>query len=274
MRAVFLCAGLLALTALAFPPARAQSSSTARGSAPPQTAKRAQRPQAMAPVPFRAGEALTYDVAWSSYLVAGSAVSRVIERRPSYNSTAYYIVAEGRPIPLITRFYAVYYKMDALLDSFSLLSQRTSLYTEENTRKRYSSTLFNRPARKADFEYRADEDPIKEQIAVPAGVQDGLSTLYTLRTRTFKAGDRLSIPVMDEGMLYTVNVAVRAPEPITVPFGQMSAWNLGITILGPDNQPVGQNVGAWISTDNRRLPLKLQASLPVGDFALVLRSVQ
>src|SRR6185503_19265304 len=95
-----------------------------------------------AAVPFKAGETLTYDVSWSQYLVAGSAVARVVEKRPSYNSTAYYIVAEGRPLPIIARFYKVFYKMESLLDSFSTLSQRTSLYAEEGSSKRFSATTF------------------------------------------------------------------------------------------------------------------------------------
>jgi len=56
--------------------------------------------------------------------------------------------------------------------------------------------------------------------------------------------------------------------------GTVSAWKLRITILDARNEPVGKNIGAWISTDPRRLPVRLQADLPVGSFALTLRSAQ
>ncbi|MGC4085026.1 MAG: DUF3108 domain-containing protein [Vicinamibacterales bacterium] len=182
-----------------------------------------------------------------------------------------YIVAEGRPIPLVARFYSVYYKMDSLLDSFSALSQRTSLYTEEGTRKLYASTLFNRAAGRAQYE---QQDQAALQFPIPRNVQDGLATLYTLRSHTFKAGDSLTIPVADDGLLYTVRFDVGAPASLKVPLGQMDAWPLKITIMDTANQAVGQNVAAWISTDARRLPLKLQADLPVGNFALALRTAQ
>jgi hypothetical protein len=224
-------------------------------------------------VPFRVGETLTFDVGWSSYLIAGSATSQVVEKRQSYGSTAYYIVAEGKPIPLIARFYSVFYKMDSLLDSFSALSQRTSLYQEEGTRKRYVATTFNRRTQKAQFQPEGETGP-SEEFAVPRNVQDGLATLYTLRGRAFRAGETLSIPVADEGMLYTATFDVSGPEPIRVPIGQLDAWNLRITILDAANQPVGRNINAWISTDARRLPVKLQADLPVGSFALLLRTAQ
>jgi len=222
-------------------------------------------------VPFRVGETLTFDVSWSNYLVAGSATSRVVEKRPSYNSTAYYIVAEGKPIPLVARFYSVYYKMDSLLDSFSTLSQRTSLYTEEGNRKVFSSTLFNRSTGRAQFEQQYQPTL---QFPIPANVQDGLATLYTLRGRTFRPGESVSVPVADLGLLYTVKFDVGTPAPITVPLGQLDAWPLRITITDMANQQVGQNIAAWISTDARRLPLKLQADLPVGNFALALRTAQ
>ncbi|MGC4085025.1 MAG: hypothetical protein QM736_23640 [Vicinamibacterales bacterium] len=57
------------------PPARGTQPATKKPAAPP--------PRKEATVPFRVGETLTYDVAWSNYLVAGTATSRVVEKRPS-----------------------------------------------------------------------------------------------------------------------------------------------------------------------------------------------
>src|SRR5579864_6610374 len=59
-------------------------------------------------VPFKVGETLTYDVSWSTLLTAGTAVLTVQDKKPSYNSTAYYIVAEGRPTPLVAKLYPTY----------------------------------------------------------------------------------------------------------------------------------------------------------------------
>jgi hypothetical protein len=277
MRAVSLCATVV----LAAATLHASAQQPGRGGQPaPRTpaapaAKRPTSPPAAqrreAAVPFKVGETLTYDVGWGQYLVAGSATSRVVERRPSYNSTAYYLLAEGRPLPIIQRFYSVYYKMDSLLDSVSALSQRTSLYTEEGTRRRYAATTFNRGARRAQFEVQS-EPPI--EFPVPQNVQDGLATLYWLRGRAFKAGERITVPVTDEGLVYTVNFDVGGPERVKVPLGQFDAWNLRVTILDAANQQVGQDVAAWIATDARKLPVKLQADLPVGEFILALRTVE
>lgn len=285
MRAVFghTAALLVAAIVTAVIPAGAQSTPRAtpgaRGAQPRTPAPTAKRPTAAptprveATVPFRVGETLTWDVSWSQYMVAGSAVSRVVEKRTTGNSAAYYIVAEGKPLPLIARIYALYYKMDSLLDSFSTLSQRTSLYTEEGRDKRSVSMTFNRTARKALFEVYSDP-PGKTEFTVPPDVQDGLATLYALRARALKPGDRITVPVVDQATLYRTTFEVGAPEQVRVPMGTVTAWGLGITIVDPTNQPVGNNIRAWITTDARRLPIKIQADLPVGNFILALRTAQ
>ena len=224
-------------------------------------------------VSFRVGETLTFDVAYSTYLVAGSATSTVVEKRSSSGSNAYYIVAEGRPLPLIARIYALYYKMDTLLDTVTGLSQRSSLYTEEGTRRRTATTQFNRTTRKASFELQAD-GTARDEFTVPADVQDGLATLYALRTRTFKAGEPITIPIADDGVLYSARVEPTGPEHLKLRLGEFDAWNLKVTVTGPTGEQVGKNMAVWMSADSRRLPLKLQADLPVGYFVLALRDVK
>ena len=224
-------------------------------------------------VPFKVGETLSYDVSWTSFLVAGSAVVSLKERKPSFNSTAYYIVAEGRPIPLLERLYSLYYKMDTLIDSATLLSQRGSLYAEEGRDRRTSITQFDRAMKRVFFE-EDSATTTKLDYAVPPDAQDGLSALYALRTRNFKVGDRVDVAVADSGSLYRLQLTAGAPERLRVPFGEETAWALKGLIADADGQLVWDNIAIWISNDARRLPVKMQANLPVGAFILALRAVQ
>ncbi len=272
---------VLSLVALAIglaltPPASAQQARSQGGTQPrrPTPPPPARTPPRTEPAAaLRVGETLTYDVGWQTFLVAGSAVTKVVERRQSSGSMAYYVVAEGRPLPLIARIYTLYYKMDSLVDSTTALSQKSSLYSEEGARRRTATTTFDRRARKARFEVFT-ETTVKDEFEVPQNVQDGLATLYSLRSRTFKAGDKITVPIADDGSLYTANFEVSGPEEVSVPMGDVKAWNLKVTVLNAAKEPVGSNIVAWISADNRKLPVKLQASLPVGKFALSLRTVE
>ena len=224
-------------------------------------------------VPFAVGETLTYDISWSTFLTAGTAVSTVKDKKPSADSTAYYIVAEGRTTPLLSRVYPVYYKMDTLLDSYVLLPQRGTYYSEEGKRHRLRTTQFDRAANKVFFEYQSDTT-VKDNFATSPLTQDALSAIYTLRATAFKAGDRITMPVSDDGLNYMVQADIGPVERVTTPLGQFDAWKVRLTVVDDKQKQVGSNAAIWLSDDARRLPVRLQADLPVGNFNLILREAR
>src|SRR5580765_8462063 len=74
------------------PGARAPAPRTPAARAP---ARPTPPPAREASVPFHVGEMLTFDVSWSQFLTAGTAVSRIVEKKSTAGSTAYAIVADG-----------------------------------------------------------------------------------------------------------------------------------------------------------------------------------
>ncbi len=221
------------------------------------------------PVPFKAGETLEYDVGWSSFVTAGTATVAVKEKKPSYGSTAYYIVAEGRPTPIVAKLYTLYYKADTLLDSFSLLPQRGSLYSEEGKRHRMKTTTFDQGARKASFQVET-RTLVKKDLAIPGFTQDALSAIYVLRSIPFKPGEKFNMPVTDNGQIYKVQMQVGGVEPVKTGMGTINAFKITPVITGPDkDSPRG--LALWISDDPRRLPVKMEAQLLVGTFVVTLR---
>jgi hypothetical protein len=238
--------------------------------APSPAAPVAQAPARDAAVPFRVGETLMFDVSWSQFLTAGTATLQVLEKAAAQGASAYRLQADGRPIALVERFFPVYYKLEAMLDAVTLLSQRTTLYSEENGQKQTATTRFDRRAQRAFHEVQG-EPPVKEGIAMPPNTQDGLSAIYAARGRAFRAGERFTIPIADGGTVYSAEFVTSGPERVVVPFASLDAWKLDVTIRDAQRQPMTTETAAWISTDARRLPLKMQSNLPVGQFMLVLR---
>jgi hypothetical protein len=255
-----------ALTVAAWTALHGAVNVTAQSGAPRSGAKDAD-------VPFKVGERLSYDVTWSTFLVAGNATAVVAERRTGTGSPAYHIIADGRPIPLLQRLYNVYYKMESMLDTVTLLPQRMSLYSEESGGRRLAATIFDRSRRKVLFELDDAGTPLKSELDVPPQVQDGLSAVYVLRAMNFTAGDRISLPITDDGLMYSVHADPVAREQLRVPFGTIEAWRVNVTVLDSAGQPAASAAAGWYSTDARRLPLKLQAKLPVGHFVLLLRAL-
>lgn len=225
-------------------------------------------------VPFRSGETLTYDIGWSSYVTAGTATIAVQQKRASYGSTAYYVVAEGRPTPLLAKLYTLYYKVDTLLDAYSLLPQRGSVYAEEGTRHRMKTTLFDHAAKKVRYEVQT-ATLVKKDMAVPAYAQDALSALYVLRSIPLKSGDKFNMPIADNGNVYKVQMTVGRVEAVQTGMGSIQAIRVTPLILNQDAKGAapGRGMAMWLSNDARRLPVRIEAQLVVGKFTLILRQV-
>lgn len=272
------CAALLAACAcLAATSLSAQKTRTPTKRAPKPTApasapaaKAAPRALVEKPVPFRTGETLVYDVSWSGYVTAGEVTVAVREKRPSYNSTAYYIVAEGKPTGLAARLYTLYFKVDSLLDVYTLLSQRGSVYSLEGKRTRMKTTLFDRRANTAEYEMRTSTI-MKKTLTLAPATQDGLGAIYALRTMPFSVGAKFSIPVADNANKYVVTLTVDGREAIQTGLGSQPAWRVRPTVVDERGHVVGRAMTIWISDDARHLPLRMKAELAVGSFDLTLK---
>jgi hypothetical protein len=240
-----------------------------------QTGKRtgaAPAPKKEMAVPFKAGEILDLDIGWSSYLTAGSATVTVKEKKPSYNSVAYYIVAEGRPTPLLSKLYTLYYKADTLLDAYSLLPQRGSLFVQEGKRHRMKTTTFNQPAKTAKYEVQT-ATRVDKDLSLPAFTQDALSALYVLRSIPMKPGEKFNMPVTDAGDIYKVQMQVGAVEPIKTGLGTINGIKIVPVVTMTKGTPP-RGLALWLSDDARRLPLRIEAQLPVGKVTITLRSAR
>jgi hypothetical protein len=252
---------------------------TAQARPPRPVAKPAPKPAAPKverPVPFVLGETLAYDISWSTFLTAATATVSVKEKRPSYDSLAYYIVAEGQPTALVAALYKLYYKADTLLDAYTLLPQRGSLYSREAGRQHLRATRFLQEARKAEYEVQSGATlsniDTHLDLPMPAATQDALSAIYALRAMELKPGASLILPVSINGAVYRVRVVAGNKEPVTCGLGTLTAWKLTPSLLDAQDEPEAQNMAIWISDDRRRLPLLMQADFPVGTFKLTLRS--
>ena len=263
---------MLCLLATATGEAQAPKALPAPAAKAPAKAAAPPAPKREMVVPFRAGEVLEFDVGWSSYVTAGTATSTVKEKRPSYDSVAYYIVAEGRPTPLLSKLYTLYYKADTLIDVYSLLPQRGSLYVEEGKRHRMKTTTFNQGTQRAKYEVQTATH-VQRDLSLPKFTQDALSALYVLRSIPgLKPGEKVNMPVTDAGDLYKVQMQVTAVESLKTPLGTMNALKIVPAITMAKGEPP-RGLVIWLSDDARRLPLKIEAQLAVGKFVISLRKV-
>lgn len=236
-----------------------------------QSAKKPPAPRAERKVPYTVGERLTYDVSWSNYVSAGTVVLNVEAKRPSYNSTAYYVVAEAKTEGLLAKLYTLYYKADSLIDSFTMLPQRGSVFSREGGRQRMKITTFDHGRKQGRFEMQTASRMAKD-VGLGTATQDMLSSLYALRTIAPKAGEKFTMPVSDSGWLYQVLWTIGQVESVKVASGQsVQALRVTPRVTNEKGETVGGGSVLWLATDGSFKPVRLEAAAAVGRIVLALK---
>jgi uncharacterized protein DUF3108 len=221
-------------------------------------------------VPFAVGESLEYDVSWSSYLTAGTATLSIRARKPSYDSVAYYVVAEGQATGFAAALYPAYYKADTLLDVYTLLPQRGSIYSQEARHQRLRETRFDQSRKTARF--AVTPGGRQKSVTLPGPTHDALSVVLAMRMLSLKDGLSVTWPVCDSGRVMNVRVTVRGRERLSTRLGELMAWRIEPVIVGDTGELGARGLTLWLSDDERKLPLLMEAEMPVGRFVLRLRS--
>ena len=111
---------------------------------------------------------------------------------------------------------------------------------------------------------------MQEEQQLPGATHDALSALYALRALSFAPGATASFAVADSGELYRVSARVIGREAVTTAAGSRMAWKVVPTVHDESGAPFGEGMAVWFSDDAARVPVKMQAALPVGAFVVTL----
>jgi len=264
-------ATLLLLTTLALSPrpSSPQLSTPSRSATQPTRPATDLVPRTTA-LPFAPGESLTYKVSWSGILTAGTATLRVIDRRPAKDGHAhYYVVAEAQSGGWVSAFHRLFYKLETLVDTTTLLPTHASIYSEEGRHRRTKTTAFDRTHGTATYELRT-ATIVTRQMDIPAGCYDALSVLYALRAAALETGAHLRAPVADSGRIYDVDFHVLRRELVRLDDTRVFAWRIVPTIRQASGRPEASGIVLWIADDGRRVPVKITVDLTLGDFVFSL----
>ena len=78
------------------------------------------------------------------------------------------------------------------------------------------------------------------------------------------------VPVNDAGRNLTVRVSAEGTEMVATPLGTVSAVRLRVTIERRLERRTGVGATLWLSTDARRVPVRLDLSAGFGQVRLEL----
>jgi hypothetical protein len=159
------------------------------------------------------------------------------------------------------------------IDTASKVPQRNYRDLNEGNYHLKEAVQFDHKANKANVERKGQDGTVKEQYNIPNQVQDLVGGAYYLRSVNFnklKIGTQVTVPAFFEDQTYNFTVCYMGKERIKTEFGKINAIKL-VPVM-PDNEVFdgGKSISVWISDDNNKIPLRMEARMLVGAVAVDL----
>jgi hypothetical protein len=226
-------------------------------------------PAAPSRVPFVMGERAVYAVTWQGAMSAVPAGTASISVEPispdeapagvpSRDGTAFRFVARAETAAWMTRFFEArdVFATVATPDLLPLVHQRQL----REGRRSVDLTVTYDHAR--GVVTRGSEIA----VGMPAGTRDPLTVLFYLRSVELKPGVVVRLPVNDAGRNLVIEAASRGVERITHGGSEIDALRVDPRIAYAASRRAPPRITAWLSTDDRRIPLVVDVAAGFGSI--------
>jgi hypothetical protein len=221
---------------------------------------------------FKAGETLTYDVSWSNIISAGTVTMEVKGKTLPDGKSVLEFNVMGHSTGLVDSLYPVTETALSVFDPLVMQSLSYSLKEKYGKKERRRVVVFDR-AQKTVISTLNNDPPAT--LDVPEQVQDGLSSLYYLRTREdLETGKTIVIDVLDSEKNWSVEFQVLGRESLKTPRGEFSTIKVRTY---PKYKGVFMNKGEvfiWLTDDRKKVPVLIKSHLKVGSFVLTLTEMK
>jgi hypothetical protein len=227
-------------------------------------------------IPFQPGERLVFELRWM-FVPAGTAVLEVLPIETVKGVRAYHFVLTVRSNEVLDTFYKVRNRIDAYTDTEMTHSIMYRAKTREGSYKRDETIDFDWHRNRAFYTKRKKNKIKHKLIDLKPGSFDPLSALYFVRMFPLNKNQTIKKPVTDGKKCVWGRAKVIRKETIQMDKSHREAWLLEPEmkhIGGVFKKSKGAKIELWISTDDRRLPLKIRSQVVVGHFEGELISIE
>jgi hypothetical protein len=212
--------------------------------------------------PFEVGERLTYDISWLN-ITAGTAVMEVAGMEGKNDRAFSKLVGTAQSRPLITKFFPVDNRVESEFDLSALVPEHMTFRRREGRKKEDIEYVFHQK----EGTVTTVRGGITESLPIPAGTQDIISCLYYARTvLPMKPGASLAMNVYHDKKNRPVKVRVEDVEMVEGTWGKAETARL-LVIMPFHGLFMNQgNIRVWITTDERRTPVRMKAKVVIGSI--------
>jgi hypothetical protein len=251
------------------------------GQTPPATPPGAARPGAQpsttpAPVsppaelPFKPGEQLNFNFFLGAATQPVGTASFLVRPRARYfNREGLQLTANLQTTGAGQTLFPVSDQISSYVDASSVLPFRTELTLAEGKRRARFVVSADQGSGSALFEDGT-------RVEVPVGTHDLLSVFYALRSFDLTPGKRNAVSLLVNKRPRLLFITALRAATLQLGGQQIPAVELALNTSDPDGDKLSLRL--WVSTDKRRLPLRLTAQTPLGpvraDLAIIPTALQ
>lgn len=226
---------------------------------------------------FSRGEQLEYKVTVFG-LNVGQAITRVDSRSYNINSRPCYKIDAFGKTTGISWIYRVDDNWGAYIDTAAMVTHVAYRKLRENDYRKDEQVTFNHDEHKAHVRVMNKETGVYENVNnfdIPENATDLVGGFIQMRFFDFKKikpGDTVAISGFFEDQSYKLQIIYKKKEIVHTKLGKIPC-HLMVPIM-PDNKLFnGENsISVWISDDNNKIPVKIQAKMFIGHTGLELVS--
>ena len=211
------------------------------------------------PFPIEVGEILTYTVKIAG-ISAGKQVTEVVQQTTIDGFDVYRLTSESRTNSVFSKFYHFQDLKESYITTEQLYPVRFTKNLEEPSYQ--ANVKVNFCCEDGVAEYSKNETDKK--IKVPIGTQDELSMVYFVRSKDLKVGRTYTFPVLIKDAVQDVVLTAYRREIIkTEALGRVETIALRTS----------HGYLIWLTNDERRFPVRIEAETRVGKLVGTLKSV-
>jgi len=222
------------------------------------------------------GEKSVYEITYFG-LSAGSFTLETLPIQEMNNRKVYHIRGNAVSSQVFSMFYRLNDMVESFIDYDSEFSNRFHILLDETKQQRDSLELFDSEKQQTYFwnKWSRKDLPYQETkvyAPMPIFPQDTLSALFYLRTVPLPIGAKFNFPIVSEGNHWDAEITVVRREIMTTPMGRIQT-----VVLKPETKFQGvlkRTEGdsfIWLSDDDRRVVVRLEAKVKIGTIVAALR---
>lgn len=224
---------------------------------------------------FKTGERYVFDITYFGATAGNLALQlmpeKVVDQRPTYH-----IRAVATTSSVFSLFYRLHDVAESFMDTTGLFSHKFSLKLDESLQQREVLELYDQKNHKAYYWSKLDhkkKGKIQDQFEIPTEpfAQDGISSFYYIRTLPLEIGKSYTFPVVNNGKLRNVRVTAIRKERLSTKIGELPTIVVKPEVVLDGVMATYGDSFIWISDDDRRILLKIDAKIKVGSIIAYLK---